>query len=48
MFANQDSLRMPEDVRTALGVLLTQVADLGYSETVPALDIIEGLLPVSA
>jgi 1,4-dihydroxy-6-naphthoate synthase len=48
MFANQDSLQMPEDVRTALGVLLTQVVDLGYGETVPALDIIEGLLPVPA
>ena len=48
MFANQDSLQMPEDVRTALGVLLTQVVDLGYGETVPALDIVEGLLPVPA
>jgi 1,4-dihydroxy-6-naphthoate synthase len=48
MFANQDSLQMPEDVRTALGVLLTQVVDLGYGETVPALDIIEGLLPIAA
>jgi 1,4-dihydroxy-6-naphthoate synthase len=48
MFANQDSLRMPHDVRTALGVLLTQVVDLGYGETVPTLDIIEGLQPVPA
>jgi 1,4-dihydroxy-6-naphthoate synthase len=48
MFANQDSLRMPEDVRTALGVLLTQVVDLGYGETVPTLDIIEGRQPVPA
>ena len=48
MFANQDSLQMPEDVRTALGVLLTQVVDLGYGETVPAFDIIEGLLPIAA
>jgi 1,4-dihydroxy-6-naphthoate synthase len=48
MFANQDSLHMPEDVRTALGVLLTQVVDLGYGETVPTLDIIEGLQPVPA
>jgi 1,4-dihydroxy-6-naphthoate synthase len=42
MFANEDSLCMPADVRTALGVLLTQVADEGYGATVPALDIIEG------
>jgi 1,4-dihydroxy-6-naphthoate synthase len=48
MFANQDSLQMPEDVRTALGVLLTQVVDLGHAETVPTLDIIEGLQPVPA
>ena len=48
MFANQDSLRMPEDVRTALGVLLTQVVDLGCGESAPALDIIEGLQSVAA
>ena len=46
MFANQDSLRMPEDVYTALGVLLTQVVDLGYAETVPTFDIVEGLQSV--
>jgi 1,4-dihydroxy-6-naphthoate synthase len=48
MFANQDSLHMPEDVRTALNVLLTQVVDLGHGETVPTLDIVEGLQRVSA
>jgi 1,4-dihydroxy-6-naphthoate synthase len=48
MFANQDSLQMPEDVRTGLGVLLTQVVDLGYGEAVPSFDIIEGLQPVPA
>jgi 1,4-dihydroxy-6-naphthoate synthase len=48
MFANQDSLQMPEDVRTALGVLLTQVVDLGHKETVPPLDIVEGLQPIAA
>jgi 1,4-dihydroxy-6-naphthoate synthase len=42
MFANQDSVRMPADVRTALHVLWCQVADLGLSPSVPALDIIEG------
>jgi 1,4-dihydroxy-6-naphthoate synthase len=42
MFANQDSVRMPDDVRDALRVLLCQVADLGLSPTVPDIDIIEG------
>jgi 1,4-dihydroxy-6-naphthoate synthase len=42
MFANQDSVRMPADVRAALRVLLCQVIDLGLAEAVPALDIIEG------
>jgi len=48
MFANRDSLQMPEDVRAALGVLLTQVVDLGYGETVPIFEIIEGLQTVPA
>ncbi len=47
MFANQDSLRLPGDVRTALGVLLTQVADLGLGPAVPALDIVEGMEAVA-
>jgi 1,4-dihydroxy-6-naphthoate synthase len=42
MFANADSVRMPADVRAALRVLLSQVADQGLSATVPAIDIIEG------
>ncbi len=42
MFANADSERMPPDVRTALHVLFCQVADLGLSPIVPAIDIIEG------
>jgi 1,4-dihydroxy-6-naphthoate synthase len=42
MFANQDSLRMPADVRAALRVLLCQVVDLGLSPSVPDIDIIEG------
>jgi len=42
MFANQDSVRMPADVRTALQVLFNQVVDLGLSRSVPSLDIIEG------
>jgi 1,4-dihydroxy-6-naphthoate synthase len=43
MFANRDSLRMPADVRQALGVLLGQAADLGVGPVVPSLDIIEGV-----
>lgn len=41
MFANEDSLRMPDDVRMGLFVLLAQAADLGLAETVPPLDIVE-------
>lgn len=43
MFANQDSLRMPADVRVALRVLLCQVVDLGLASAVPVLDIVEGV-----
>jgi 1,4-dihydroxy-6-naphthoate synthase len=43
MFANQDSVRMPADVRDALRVLFCQVADLGLSRSVPPIDIIEGM-----
>jgi 1,4-dihydroxy-6-naphthoate synthase len=42
MFANQDSLMMPADVRAALRVLFCQAADLGMAAVVPPLDIIEG------
>ena len=42
MFANEDSVRMPPDVRDGLRVLLCQVADLGLSPSVPDIDIIEG------
>jgi 1,4-dihydroxy-6-naphthoate synthase len=42
MFANGDSLRMPDDVRRALGVLLRQAVDLGVGDRVPDLDIVEG------
>jgi len=44
MFANQDSLRMPADVRSGLRLLLCQVADLGLHPAVPPIDIIEGSL----
>jgi 1,4-dihydroxy-6-naphthoate synthase len=43
MFANADSLRMPADVRLALGVLFEQVAAMGVGPAVPHLDIIEGV-----
>jgi 1,4-dihydroxy-6-naphthoate synthase len=42
MFANEDSLRMPADVRRALGVLLEQVAQMEAGPSVPRIDIIEG------
>ncbi len=48
MFANADSVRMPADVRAALRVLFRQVADLGLSPYVPALDIVEAPAPVPA
>jgi len=42
MFANEDSLDMPADVRTALLVLFRQLAAMGLAARVPALDIVEG------
>jgi hypothetical protein len=45
MFANEDSVCMPTDVREGLRVLLGQLVDLGLSDQVPALDIIEGVSP---
>jgi 1,4-dihydroxy-6-naphthoate synthase len=42
MFANDDSVRMPADVRRALALLLAQAADLGLAPAVPRLDVIEG------
>lgn len=46
MFANDDSLSMPADVRRGLRVLLGQVVECGLSDRVPALDIIEGSSPL--
>ena len=45
MFANEDSVCMPTDVRQGLRVLLGQLVDLGLSDRVPTLDIIEGMSP---
>jgi 1,4-dihydroxy-6-naphthoate synthase len=42
MFANQDSLHLPADVRTALRVLFCQVVDQGLAADVPPIDVIEG------
>ncbi len=47
MFANEDSAHLAADVRLALRVLFCQVVDQGLAASVPALDIIEGTLPVS-
>jgi hypothetical protein len=45
MFANSDSLRLPRDVRRALGVLCAQVVDCGFADAVPPLDIVHGKMP---
>jgi 1,4-dihydroxy-6-naphthoate synthase len=42
MFANQDSVHMPADVRLALRVLFVQCVDLGICAAMPPLDIVEG------
>lgn len=42
MFANDDSLVMPADVRTALRLLFCQLVDLGIADDVPPLDLVEG------
>jgi 1,4-dihydroxy-6-naphthoate synthase len=46
MFANEDSVCMPADVRQGLRVLFAQLVDPGWSAEVPPLDIIEGASPV--
>ena len=45
MFANDDSVRMPADVRRALAVLLAEVAELGVAPAVAHLDIVKGISP---
>jgi 1,4-dihydroxy-6-naphthoate synthase len=45
MFANDDSVRMPADVRQALAALLAEAAELGLAPPVPRLDFIEGTVP---
>lgn len=41
MFANEDSVCLADDVRMGLRVLLAQMADMGLTEAVPPLDIVE-------
>jgi 1,4-dihydroxy-6-naphthoate synthase len=41
MFANEDSLCMPEDVRLGLRVLLSQVAELNRSAAAAPVDVVE-------
>jgi hypothetical protein len=45
MFANDDSVRVPDDVRQALRVLFAQAVDLGLAAVAPRLDVIEGAAP---
>lgn len=45
MFANEDSVYMPADVRIALRELFAQLVDMGLYDRAPAIDIIEGALP---
>jgi 1,4-dihydroxy-6-naphthoate synthase len=43
MFANEDSLQMPGDVRRALPLLFSQVVGLGLARELPPLDVVEGM-----
>jgi 1,4-dihydroxy-6-naphthoate synthase len=45
MFANEDSVCMPADVRIALPVLFAQLVALGLYDRVPPIEIIEGVSP---
>jgi 1,4-dihydroxy-6-naphthoate synthase len=45
MFANEDSLRLPADVRAALGVLFRETVEQGLAPALPALDVVEGAEP---
>jgi 1,4-dihydroxy-6-naphthoate synthase len=42
MFANEDSVSMPSDVRMGLAALLGQMVEMGLSTRDPQLDIVEG------
>jgi 1,4-dihydroxy-6-naphthoate synthase len=45
MFANEDSVRMPVDVRAALDVLFRQVVEQGLADDLPPLEIVEAPAP---
>jgi 1,4-dihydroxy-6-naphthoate synthase len=42
LFANQDSVHMPEDVRMGLCDMFHLLEEVGISTTIPELDIVEG------
>lgn len=42
LFADEDAVYMPDDVRMGLRMLFAQVVDLGLSSQVPDIDIVEG------
>jgi 1,4-dihydroxy-6-naphthoate synthase len=48
MFANQDSLRMPADVRAALRLLCREVIEEGLADAMPPFDIVEGRVSAMA
>jgi 1,4-dihydroxy-6-naphthoate synthase len=43
MFANEDSLSLAPDVRRALPLLFAEAVALGQGDSVPALDVVEGI-----
>jgi 1,4-dihydroxy-6-naphthoate synthase len=43
MFANEDSLDMPEDVREALRILMQEAIEEGLTDLLPPLDIVDGV-----
>ncbi len=47
MFANEDSVHMPADVRRGLQALLGQVAELGLALPLPEFTIVEGMTPTT-
>jgi 1,4-dihydroxy-6-naphthoate synthase len=48
LFANEDSVRLPADVRQGLHVLCCAAVDMGLADAVPALNVIEGATTVAA
>lgn len=48
MFANADSIVLPDDARTALGVLLKQVKEVGMADSIPEVEFVDGSPEVTA